>query len=128
MAKVFTKSGATNLQAKFRKMCEQFAEENGVELSRNHLTYGEDLIFKTTFTLAENKNEAWDNMVSWFWSTHNVRLSVGETFRNGNKSYTINGKLNPANSKYKIGATENRLGGKDTYFTIDGIIQMLGRK
>lgn len=124
MAKVFTRQGAKDIHAKFDKMCKEFAEQNGVEMDRSNLTFGEDLTFKIKFSLPDNKLEAWDNMVSYFKS-NGIDIYIGKKFMANRKQYRINGKLNPANSKFKIGATENTLGGKDTYFTIDGINSVL---
>lgn len=124
MAKTFTKQGAINIQMEFKALCEKFAKDHDLELDRNHMTWGTELVFKTTMSIPENKNEAWNDTVSYF-SSMGANLHVGAVVNNGRKSYTVTGKLNPANSKYKIGAKENKLGGKDTYFTIDGMISML---
>jgi len=122
MAKTFTKQGAINIQNEFKELCERFAKQHGLELDRNHMTWGTELVFKTTMSIPENKNEAWNDMVEYF-RTNGVELAVGKTFTANRKEYTINGKLNPANSKYKIGAKGQN--GKDTYFTIDGITSIL---
>lgn len=122
--KWFTKEEATTIQRKFNEMCKQFAEENGIEMSKGHLTYGEELVFKTTFVVAENKNEAWNNMVRYFAENGKV-LHAGDSFYSGRTRFMVTGTLNPTTrSKYKIGA-KNMKTGRTSYFTIDGMMEVL---
>ena len=122
---VFTKDGAKRIHEDFNKMCKQFAIEHNVEFDTAHLTYGEQLSFSAKFSIKENKNDAWENMVSYVKRTYNKDLIMGLRFIDRRTNYVLTGMLNPNTaSKFKIGA-RNVLTGNDTYFTVEYLATLL---
>lgn len=124
---IFTAEGARQLHSEFDKVCEEFAKKNNLVYNKSRLTYSDSLKISSSFSIAENIDEAWNVMVTHFKTKYQIDLKKGIAFVSGRKRYTITGEMNPnKKSRFRIGATEyeNSLS-SSTYFDVEYLAKIL---
>jgi len=124
----FTKLYAQRVKTRFEYLCEQFARDNGLILDSSSLRFGEDLKFSVTFVSEENQKEIWLSWVQYFKNNYTLALYEGKNFSDekGNR-YSVTGKINSGNSKFKIGVV-NVISRKECYYTPEGLAKLLQKE